>query len=539
MTKLNAEIKVALIFLAALLFSSCATIINGGNTKIKLNYDNGTIVTIDGNKIQDSIHEVKVKSKNKHTIVMNKEGYKPVTYEIYPMKKPTYLWDFAGGLVSIPFYMNMGHDAMDPGRTGRFFLAMGVMYAVPLAMLAVDKITGASFRSFPKEISFTPVKIPPQNNAKSQYQIGCTDVNVRIKIGEKIGTIYSKKGKQISDVYWENTVNIKAEELEVIVNNGLKDLGFSVPKEFGNKGFMLNAEITGLIINTVISTNIDMNGNVASSYNMTDCKLTTKWTLTDITTNEVIKTQMIESFNLEKFKSLNNALLGAFENSFLTFIVNNPTVYDVVSKKEEFVPVSNFDTISLPLPKLSEQSNIQGYTHSVVTIETEDNGYGSGFLISEDGYILTNYHVVKNNNKVNVTLQSGLSFIGDVVRYDPSIDLALIKLTGKGFKPLELSETENNNVLGSEVYAIGTPADKNFSQTVTKGIISGNRLMDNIGYIQTDVSVSPGSSGGPLLNKNGLVLGIITSKVTGKGVEGISFALPTKYVFEVLKLKYR
>jgi S1-C subfamily serine protease len=222
------------------------------------------------------------------------------------------------------------------------------------------------------------------------------------------------------------------------------------------------------------------------------------------------------------------------------FLSNSKELYENTKKNtEELLATSIGEAITIQKPTKANKLNLIDLTSSVVTVTTGDNsGHGSGFFISENGMIVTNYHVVKNSKKVNIILSNNLSFVGDVIRTDINNDLALIKISGNGFKPFLLSESEDNNQIGAEVYAIGTPSDQKLSQTVSKGIVSGNRLLDDKSYIQTDVSVSPGNSGGPLINKDGLVLGVITLKVIDKGVEGLSFALPCSSIFTFLNLKY-
>lgn len=460
--------------------------------------------------------------------MISKDGYKTITREIKPARKATTLWNIPVGIAaSVPFYANIG-DNRDGGQGTRSVIAFGVMMVTPLVLLGVDKLTGSNFKSYPDDIKFLPVKLPPLSAGPNQYPIGCPNVNIRLKIGDKIGSVL-RNGEKVSDIHWENTVNVKAEELEVIANNQLKDLGFNVPKEINGRGFAISAEVSA----------INITKNMVRWVYQTECKLTTRWTLKNAATDEVLKTETIESFSTEQSDNINTVFFSAFDNSFLTFLSGNSTVYEAVARQAQTVVASAFETVSLALPAADGKATIADFVKSVVTIEAEGNGHGSGFFISEDGYILTNHHVVKNSKKVNVILQGGLSFIGDVVRTDATADVALVKLNGQGFRPMRLAGNDAEAGIGLDVLAIGTPTDKTLSQTVTKGIISGNRLIDGMAYIQSDVSVSPGSSGGPMINKNGLVVGMITSKMVNKGVEGISFALPSSKILEALKLQYK
>ena len=170
-------------------------------------------------------------------------------------------------------------------------------------------------------------------------------------------------------------------------------------------------------------------------------------------------------------------------------------------------------------------------------IKTKE-GHGSGCIISKNGLILTNYHVVDSASIVQVFFEDGTKDSGTVIRINPLFDLALVKIKPVLSKPLKVYLTKSTDV-GTEVYAIGTPEEMDLGQTVTKGIISGKRKIEEKFYIQSDVSISPGNSGGPLINKDCQIIGIINAKIIGKGVEVIGFAIPSFYIEEALKLRFQ
>ena len=120
---------------------------------------------------------------------------------------------------------------------------------------------------------------------------------------------------------------------------------------------------------------------------------------------------------------------------------------------------------------------------------------------------------------------------------DKTSDLALLRVDGSGFVPLKLAIGKAAE-LGEDIHAIGTPLDKNFGQTITKGIISGSRTVEGEKYLQIDASVNAGNSGGPLLNASGEVIGIVNAKVAKAGVEGIGFAIPIEVAIAKLNLKF-
>lgn len=158
---------------------------------------------------------------------------------------------------------------------------------------------------------------------------------------------------------------------------------------------------------------------------------------------------------------------------------------------------------------------------------------GSGFIITDDGYILTNNHVVEGATKLQVTLDTGDKYDAEVIGTDPMIDLGLIKIDAKGKKlpVLPLGDSDSLRV-GQWVMAIGNPFT--LERTVTVGVVSGKKRQVGIGptvpglanFIQTDAAINFGNSGGPLIDGQGRVVGINTAIQRGELAEGIGFAIP-------------
>jgi serine protease Do len=166
--------------------------------------------------------------------------------------------------------------------------------------------------------------------------------------------------------------------------------------------------------------------------------------------------------------------------------------------------------------------------------EFKQQGVGSGFIISQDGYILTNNHVVEDADQIKVKLSNGKEYTGKVVGRDPKTDLAVVKIERSSeLHPLTLGNSEDLKV-GSWVVAIGSPFG--LEQTVTAGIVSakgrviGSGPYDN--FIQTDASINPGNSGGPLINMRGEVVGINTAIIPNG--QGIGFAIPVNTAKEIV-----
>ncbi|GFO56534.1 peptidase [Geomonas sp. Red276] len=163
---------------------------------------------------------------------------------------------------------------------------------------------------------------------------------------------------------------------------------------------------------------------------------------------------------------------------------------------------------------------------------------GSGFIISDDGYILTNNHVVAGANEIKVKLSDGREFKGEIKGRDEKLDLALVKIDAKGHLPAAPLGDSDKAEVGEWVMAIGNPFG--LAQTVTAGIISAQGRVIGSGpyddFIQTDASINPGNSGGPLFNSKGEVIGINTAILSGG--QGIGFAIPVnmaKAIIDQLK----
>jgi len=171
---------------------------------------------------------------------------------------------------------------------------------------------------------------------------------------------------------------------------------------------------------------------------------------------------------------------------------------------------------------------------SVVTILT-GAGSGSGFLISGDGYLLTDAHVVGDEKEVRVRWSDGLEALGQVERVFRNRDVAIIKTDPRDCAPLALKR--GRVTPGQRVYAVGSPAGKDFEGTVSSGIVSADRVVDGLRYIQSDTMVSHGSSGGPLLDENGAVIGLTDLAFPNDGPAGLNLFTPIGDAMDFLGLE--
>lgn len=185
-------------------------------------------------------------------------------------------------------------------------------------------------------------------------------------------------------------------------------------------------------------------------------------------------------------------------------------------------------------------------TQAVVNITVSSrSGYspvsgGSGVIISPDGYVITNNHVIESGGKVEVTLYNKRSYTAEIIGKDPSTDLALLKIKASDLQPLRYANSDEVQV-GEWVLAVGNPF--NLTSTVTAGIVSATGRNINIlqgmysieNFIQTDAVVNPGNSGGALVNMKGELVGINAAIMSESGgYEGYSFAIPSNLVRKII-----
>ena len=179
----------------------------------------------------------------------------------------------------------------------------------------------------------------------------------------------------------------------------------------------------------------------------------------------------------------------------------------------------------------------QGITTNIFGQVTETASSGSGFIISEDGYIVTNYHVIEGAKTLTVITNDEEEYPATVVGYDDGNDFALIKIDVTGLTPVKLGDSDDL-IVGDQVVAIGNPLGE-MTNSLTVGYISvkdRDVTIDNtiINMLQTDTAINPGNSGGPLFNMKGEVIGITTAKYSGTAVESIGFAIPIDDVTQMI-----
>lgn len=186
---------------------------------------------------------------------------------------------------------------------------------------------------------------------------------------------------------------------------------------------------------------------------------------------------------------------------------------------------------------------IEKFKHSTVVVIC-DSGTGTGIILDDNGMIVTNHHVIENSTAINVYLYDGRSYSATLIGSDAYNDIAVIKINAPDLSPATFANSDNTYT-GQKVYAVGTPAGPEFAWSVSAGIVSHpsrelkfyndqGQLERSLFLIQTDALVNPGNSGGPLVNANCEVMGIVTMRLSDDYV-GMGFAIPTNVALPIIE----
>ncbi len=186
-------------------------------------------------------------------------------------------------------------------------------------------------------------------------------------------------------------------------------------------------------------------------------------------------------------------------------------------------------------------STVTVYSKVATTTGDYSESYGTGIFITENGYIVTNSHVVNNTKStiVSITTSDGTEHDCVIVGFDKTTDLAILKIDGNGYTPAEFGDADELSI-GEWVIAVGNPGGTEFSGSLTRGVISGldrtvgSYSSNGMTYIQTDAAINPGNSGGPLVNMYGQVVGINSSKIVADYYEGMGFAIPVSKAKDII-----
>lgn len=510
--------KLSLLIAISVLLSSCASILNGKYQKITINTNQENTILVNGEtpKIKKGKYLFK-RDRIPKQITVKHKGYKDENITIMQYKlSPLYIMSW------IPF---------------------GILIYPPLADF------GLKAYNYDKEIEIGKkmISIPVKDEKSKEIELNKIAVNIDadnidygyfrsyknfIKGNEKKDT----KNKEVNEnIKLENT--IFAETL----NDLLKEKGYiDTTRRVLKNSYLDNLYINATVTDYYIHNAFNNQKNPFATGGMIYSDLTIKWEVLDyykktihsLTTKTTSGQFAIFDYS-KPDKPLHSAIKDAIEYGLIEFMTSekvNQLLHDDTHQEEEI-----FEEIILPNSKTHITSIAQSIKSSV-TIKNKE-GHGSGFVISNNGYIITNYHVISDTTDLKVILNDETEHNVEVIRYSKIHDLALLKIEINNLVPFNINKSKEI-FIASEIYTVGTPTAEDLSQSISKGIISGIRKTNgNSKLIQTDASINSGNSGGAIVDKNGLVLGVVSSKLFGVGIEGVAFGIPAYEILDKLNIR--
>ncbi|HLV43005.1 MAG TPA: trypsin-like peptidase domain-containing protein [Brumimicrobium sp.] len=512
--------------LSAFLFTtSCATILGSKTQKVNFKTDDASAeVYIQDSLIASGVNTETEISKQEEAIqvIVKKEGYESKYYgEFATRRSPWYIMSW------IPFIV-IAAPMFDDGYKGFKYNISNKMYAPSETKIKI-KADDEKF-ILVNNVSFNLVKdsIKEYSQSFSNYKKSGGDHTLKRSI------ILNTYGKELNseDITISNTI------FTDILNEELKERSFvdTISKVLKNKTntLYIDADVNYLSL-TKLTAPINSGGEffigeVGIKWTVRDIYKTELFTFDDkVTTGEIVKPFVKKGEEDYFFKDVFNKSISNFLNTKEYIEVSK-----IITKGKEF------EEYTLPNPKNVVEGKIGQALEATVTVETKD-GHGSGFFINNEGYILTNHHVISGEKEedIKIIMNNGEKYSAKILRSNDFDDVALLKIDHKNKISFDINTHKEGNV-GDEIYAIGTPNAVELGQSLSQGIISGKRKNDNgQEYYQTDASVNGGNSGGAFVSKNGNILGIVNAKLVGIGVEGVGFAIKIERVVEALNLKFK
>lgn len=277
-------------------------------------------------------------------------------------------------------------------------------------------------------------------------------------------------------------------------------------------------------------------GKCEKDWGVTDCVVGIKWEVLDVAQDEVIYTARVYGqAHLQSTDKLATTLI----TDALHSLIKKPKFKQLLAPKTVTTPSPGFPMAELQScdkPAVAVETDGERSLNAVAIVEV-GNSFGSAFQISKSPFLLTAAHVVDRGHPT-LKFRNGHTTPAEVIRIDEASDVALLR--AQTLPPdstcLQLVAAPNAK-MGASVFALGSPASKELSFSMSRGILSGLRLINGVQQLQTDAAMSPGNSGGPLIDKDGVAIGITSWKLAGGSVEGLGFAVSVVDALDRLGIK--
>jgi S1-C subfamily serine protease len=523
-----------LLALASLsVLTSCATILGGRHQDVKVRAKGDDVrVYLDG-QLKDTGHQAQLTVSRRpkpHELTVKAEGYKPEQKLLFQNKG-----SWLRALSIFPFGVTIYTPFIDFYIPGPRALDFKDVYNIRNEQLPFPE-RGANRKFVHLQALNLNLK---EENLRFGYSFKYEDFKVNtpetydladMRYDARRASRIEPAAKQLSKEYRGDTLE------RILRQHHYYDTTGMLPDRVNTT--FLKADVEQLTFHTASHT-----WPVATNPLFTRGSATVNMTLENYYGQKLAKEEVyVETggFEMSRYKNEMEKLVGLIVKDVLygsvARFMNNNTVKKHLQRDDTTMP--DYETLTL---KRGEAITTLGEAkRATVTIQAGDEDHGSGCVVGRNGYILTNYQVVASgsaDNNLRVLAGRSQPLKAELIRKNANLDLALIKVNQTFDKTFRIpSETELEG--GKTAYAIGTPASVELGQSLTKGIISGVRALEGIPYIQSDVSVNPGSFGGALVNDQGQLLGLVSGKLIGIGTEGVSFSLSADILADKLSLAY-
>jgi S1-C subfamily serine protease len=540
--------KIVFISLSTILFSSCASIFLPRKQKISIVTGKKEAVVYianiefgDGDSIVDKFKKV----DDPLQVIIKTPGYKDTYDVLFPTHRPAGYWplfslNVANGCLGMMLDVNAPHGGAYK-NINRFIVKEKLVYRQP-----TDKYLDFSKISFDATM-YDVYNVDPKHSFKD------AELEANIKKAESTTKSLGEEKNEYSDVakgkrleekeqiaYFE--YNYSENMLKTLYKTGFIDTVNQVFSD-NNNTLILEGSIKKIYFYS-FSTRF-----TTSTYKK--AKLCITWYLKN-TYNEIVDSietkdysENFYHFDSEydkkseqtKFNIVNRPFADAVDVAYLR-LHKHPKFTTLLKQNTNFEISDPVLTLNKPTSSISDKSDA---TLSSVIVKTK-RGHGSGFAITNDGYIITNYHVVAGKyegkfDEIKIITSDGSEVVGTIVRTNKFRDLALIKVD-KTFEKVFVVSNEKTFKTMQDVYTIGAPKSIELGQSISSGVISNERKTNNNHVLQLGMSVNGGNSGGPLYDASGKLHGVIVAKLFGKNTEGVSFAIPGYMIEDYLKLKF-
>lgn len=494
------------------LFTSCATIMNGNQQKVTVFTNNSKSKVYINDQEQGSGKDVEAKFKrdlNVHQIKIITDGFKDQYLVNYQTTKSP--WNI---LSWFPF---------------------GVLVFPPLTDV------GPKIYNFDKEFISKEKLIPANKKSDTERYLFVKNTEINLNLKDLKITKINFNTEEIDEVNKAKKIDSITGEIEfnnttftkllndILVKNTYTDASSIIYKNKSNAA-LISASISK------INLQADFKSFCGKNMPFLKAEAEITWNFLDVYGQTIYSKKTTTksgdfSFDFYKKETTTAAIEDAIAASFYNFMSEKSVKDNLKKSKFGIEPKLK----PLELFKAAYVENLDDALNSTVTIKVK-NGYGSGFKVGKDGYIVTNFNVVANSeDRIIVITKDNKEYEGKIIRKNESLDLALIRVDATFDKHFEIAK-ENNLTAGDAVFLLGTPALEQ-GQTSSKGIASGYKENGWVKLIQTDANINAGNSGGPMINKDGKLIGIVNTKFNEAGIKNLSFAIPAEFLISSLNIK--